>query len=148
MPFKQGGSVPALVEADDLGFYVVKLRGAGQGHKALVAELIAGELGRAAGLLVPELALVELDAARAHGTIPGTVPTVGDAENISKAMKDANKCFKDVKIARTSQFTDSKQKYVLELDLKCEEKKKPTADTAGSAAPVTSAKSDKPEGAR
>ena len=63
MPFKQGGSVPALVEADDLGFYVVKLRGAGQGHKALVAELIAGELGRAAGLLVPELALVELDAA-------------------------------------------------------------------------------------
>ena len=63
MPFKQGGSVPALVEAEDLGFYVVKLRGAGQGHKALVAELVAGELGRAAGLLVPELALVDLDAA-------------------------------------------------------------------------------------
>jgi hypothetical protein len=54
--------VPALVEADDLGFYVVKLRGAGQGHKALVAELVAGELGRAAGLLVPELVLVDLDA--------------------------------------------------------------------------------------
>jgi hypothetical protein len=62
LPFRQGGSVPALVEADDLGFYVVKLRGAGQGHKALVAELIAGELARAAGLLVPELVLVDLDA--------------------------------------------------------------------------------------
>lgn len=54
--------MPALVEGDDLGFYVVKLRGAGQGAKALVAELVAGELARAAGLLVPELVLVELDA--------------------------------------------------------------------------------------
>jgi hypothetical protein len=62
LPFRQGGSVPALVEADDLGLYVVKLRGAGQGRKTLVAELIAGELARAAGLLVPELVLVELDA--------------------------------------------------------------------------------------
>lgn len=62
LPFKQGGSVPALVEADDLGFYVVKLRGAGQGAKALVAELVAGELARAAGLLVPELVLVDVDA--------------------------------------------------------------------------------------
>ena len=61
LPFRQGGSVPALVEADDLGFYVVKLRGAAQGHKALVAELVAGELARAAGLLVPELVLVDLD---------------------------------------------------------------------------------------
>jgi hypothetical protein len=61
LPFRQGGSVPALVEADDLGFYVVKLRGAGQGHKALVAELVAGELARAVGLLVPELVLVDLD---------------------------------------------------------------------------------------
>ena len=94
--------------------------------------------------------VVELDAARGHVTIQGTVPTVGDAENIAKAMKDANKCFKDVKIARTSQFTDSKQKYVLELDLKCEEKKKPAADAgaAGSAAPATSARPDKQEGAR
>lgn len=54
--------MPALVEADDLGYYVVKLRGAAQGHKALVAELIAGEIARAAGLLVPELVLVDLDA--------------------------------------------------------------------------------------
>ncbi|MBX3202301.1 MAG: aminotransferase class I and II [Labilithrix sp.] len=62
LPFRQGGSVPALVEADDLGLYVVKLRGAGQGHKTLIAELVAGELARAAGLHVPELVLVELDA--------------------------------------------------------------------------------------
>ncbi len=63
MPFKQGGSVPALVEADDDGGYVVKLRGASQGEKVLVAEVIAGELGRLLGLAVPELVLVDLDAA-------------------------------------------------------------------------------------
>jgi hypothetical protein len=62
LPFRQGGSVPALVEADDLGMYVVKLRGAGQGAKALVAELAAGELARALGLLVPELAIVDVAA--------------------------------------------------------------------------------------
>lgn len=65
LPFREGGSVPALVEGDDLGMYVVKLRGAGQGARALVAELIAGELARAAGLPVPEIVLVELDAALA-----------------------------------------------------------------------------------
>lgn len=63
LPFRQGGSVPALVEGDDLGMYVVKLRAAGQGAKALVAELVAGELARAAGLRVPELAIVDLDRA-------------------------------------------------------------------------------------
>jgi hypothetical protein len=62
LPFREGGSVPALVEADDDGLYVVKLRGSAQGEKALVAELVAGELARAAGLAVPELALVEVDA--------------------------------------------------------------------------------------
>src|SRR6185312_12069133 len=61
LPFRQGGSVPALVEADDLGLYVVKLRGASQGPKVLVAELLAGELARAAGLLLPEIVFVELD---------------------------------------------------------------------------------------
>jgi hypothetical protein len=60
LPFREGGSVPALVEADDLGMYVVKLRGAGQGPKALTAEVIAGELARAAGLSVPEIVLVDL----------------------------------------------------------------------------------------
>lgn len=61
--FREGGSVPALVEADDDGLYVVKLSGASQGPKVLLAELVAGELARAVGLPVPELVLVELDAA-------------------------------------------------------------------------------------
>jgi hypothetical protein len=61
-PLREGGSLPAIVEADDDGLYVVKFRGAGQGPKALVAEVVAGELGRALGLRVPELVLVELDA--------------------------------------------------------------------------------------
>jgi hypothetical protein len=60
-PFREGGSLPALCEADDDGLYVVKFRGAGQGRKALVAEIIAGELARALGLPVPEQALVSLD---------------------------------------------------------------------------------------
>lgn len=60
LPLREGSSVPALVEGDDLGMYVVKLRGAGQGAKALIAELIAGELARAAGLRVPEIVLVDV----------------------------------------------------------------------------------------
>jgi hypothetical protein len=62
-PLREGGSVPALVEADDDGLYVVKLLGAGHGRKALVAELIVGEIGRHLGLPIPDLVLVELDAA-------------------------------------------------------------------------------------
>ena len=63
LPLREGGSLPAIVEADDLGLYVVKFRGAGQGSLALVAELIASEIGRALGLDVPELVFVSLDAA-------------------------------------------------------------------------------------
>jgi len=59
--FREGGSLPGLVEADDDGLYVVKFRGAGQGSRALVAEWIVGEIGRALGLLVPELVTVDLD---------------------------------------------------------------------------------------
>lgn len=62
LPLREGGSLPGLVEADDLGTYVVKFIGAGQGRKTLVAEVVAGELGRALGLPVPELAQVEFDA--------------------------------------------------------------------------------------
>ena len=62
-PLREGGSLPGLVEADDDGLYVLKFRGAGQGPKALAAELVAGELARALGLPVPELVLVELDPA-------------------------------------------------------------------------------------
>ena len=60
-PLREGGSLPAIVEADDDGLYVLKFRGAGQGTKALIAELIAGEIARAAGLPVPELVFVALD---------------------------------------------------------------------------------------
>jgi hypothetical protein len=58
---REGGSLPAIIEADDDGMYVLKFRGAGQGPKALIAELIAGEIARAAGFLVPELVFVQLD---------------------------------------------------------------------------------------
>jgi hypothetical protein len=62
-PLREGGSLPAIVEADDCGMYVLKFRGAGQGPLALVAELVAGEIGRALGLKVPELVLMEVDEA-------------------------------------------------------------------------------------
>lgn len=61
-PLREGGSLPAVVEADDDGLYVLKFRGAGQGPKALIAELVAGEIGRALGLAVPEIVFVEVDA--------------------------------------------------------------------------------------
>ncbi len=60
-PLREGGSMPGLVEADDDGLYVLKFRGAGQGAKALVAEIVAGELARACGLAVPEIVFMELD---------------------------------------------------------------------------------------
>jgi hypothetical protein len=60
-PLREGGSLPGIVEANDLGTYVVKFRGAGQGRKTLVAEIIAGELGRRLDLPVPDLVLVDLD---------------------------------------------------------------------------------------
>src|SRR5579864_6280915 len=62
LALREGGSLPAIVEADDLGLYVLKFRGAGQGPLALVAELIAGEIGRLVGLLVPELVFAQVDA--------------------------------------------------------------------------------------
>ena len=61
-PLREGGSLPAIVKADDDFIYVLKFRGAGQGKKALIAELIGGELARAIGLKVPELVFMNLDA--------------------------------------------------------------------------------------
>jgi hypothetical protein len=61
-PLREGGSLPAIVEADDSGMYVLKFRGAGQGPKVLVAEIIVGELARAVGLPIPEIVLIDLDA--------------------------------------------------------------------------------------
>ncbi|TDQ46355.1 HipA family kinase [Actinorugispora endophytica] len=60
-PLREGGSLPAIVEADDLGTYVIKFTGAGQGRKSLIAEIVSGELARRLGLPVPELALIHLD---------------------------------------------------------------------------------------
>ena len=60
-PLREGGSLPGLVEADDDGLYVTKFRGAGQGLRAVVAEVIVGELARRVDLLVPELVIVEID---------------------------------------------------------------------------------------
>ena len=67
-PLREGGSLPGLVEADDDGLYVVKFHGAGQGPRALVAEWLSGEIARAVGLTVPELAFIDID------------PGLGDAE--------------------------------------------------------------------
>ncbi|MEL1265334.1 HipA family kinase [Pseudoxanthomonas putridarboris] len=71
-PLREGGSMPAVVEADDDGLYVLKFRGAGQGPKALVAELIAGGLAQALQLPMPEIVLMELD--------PDLARTEGDPE--------------------------------------------------------------------
>ena len=60
-PLREGGSLPAIVEADDDGLYVLKFRGAGQGPKALIAEMVAGEIARALQLPVPEIVFMELD---------------------------------------------------------------------------------------
>ncbi|MFE3598774.1 HipA family kinase [Streptomyces sp. NPDC059142] len=66
-PLRSGGSVPGVVEADDLGTYVVKFTGSAQGRKALVAEVVVGELARHLGLRVPELVLVNFDPSVAAG---------------------------------------------------------------------------------
>jgi len=65
-PLREGGSLPGLMEADDLGTYVVKFRGAGQGPKALIAEVVCAGLARALGLPVPRLVAVEVDAVLAN----------------------------------------------------------------------------------
>jgi hypothetical protein len=66
VPLREGGSLPGIVEADDLGTYVCKFRGAGQGLRVLVAEVVVGELARELGIAVPDLVAVELDGALAR----------------------------------------------------------------------------------
>jgi hypothetical protein len=68
-PLREGGSLPAIVEADDQFLYVLKFRGAGQGRKALIAELLGGEIARALGFNVPEIVFAHLDVA--FGRIEG-----------------------------------------------------------------------------
>lgn len=65
-PLREGGSMPAVVEGDDLGLYVLKFRGAGQGVRALLAEMISGGIARALGLPIPEIVLAELDTGLAQ----------------------------------------------------------------------------------
>jgi hypothetical protein len=83
-PLREGGSLPAIVEGSDEGLYVVKFRGAGQGAKALVAELIAGELARALGLQVPELVFVKLDP------VLGRAEPDGEIRELLKASAGLN----------------------------------------------------------
>ena len=71
-PLREGGSLPGLMEADDLGTYVVKFHGAGQGRKTLVAEVICSRLARGLGLDTPDLAVVDVD--------PGLAPYEPDEE--------------------------------------------------------------------
>lgn len=72
-PLREGGSLPAIVEADDLGTYVLKFRGAGQGQRALIAELVAGEIARVLGLPVPEIVFMDLDPALARSEPDGEI---------------------------------------------------------------------------
>ncbi len=82
-PLREGGSLPAIVEADDEGLYVLKFRGAGQGPRALIAELVAGELARALGLPVPEIVFARLDSELAR-TEPD--PEIQDLIRVSAGL--------------------------------------------------------------
>ncbi|WP_437577392.1 type IV pilus biogenesis protein PilM [Sorangium sp. So ce887] len=91
--------------------------------------------------------VLELDVNRGHVTLQGVVPSVSDAQIIADHLKE-HRCFRDVKIGRTSQFTEGKHKYVLELDLKCEDKKKKKTGAADGADSASAGAPDKPEGSR
>src|ERR1700712_1116411 len=86
-PLREGGSLPAIVEGDDDGLYVLKFRGAGQGPRALIAELVAGELARACGLAVPEIVFALLDADLAR-TEPD--PEIQDLIRASADLADSS----------------------------------------------------------
>ena len=85
-PLREGGSLPAIVEADDDGLYVLKFRGAGQGPRALIAELVAGEFARALGLPVPEIVFAQLDSDLAR-TEPD--PEIQDLIRVSAGLVDS-----------------------------------------------------------
>ncbi len=87
-PLREGGSMPGLVEADDDGLYVVKFRGAGQGLKALIAEVIVGEVARALGLRVPEIVLVEVDPLLAAAEPDPEIQELVEASGGSNAALD------------------------------------------------------------
>src|SRR6476620_11661330 len=86
-PLREGGSLPAIVEGDDDGLYVLKFRGAGQGPRALIGELVAGELARVAGLPVPEIVFADLDPDLAR-TEPD--PEIQDLSRASADLVDGS----------------------------------------------------------
>jgi HipA-like protein len=87
-PLREGGSMPGLVEADDDGLYVVKFRGAGQGLKALIAEVVVGELARAVGLRVPEIVVVEVDPLLAAAEPDSEIQELVEASGGTNAALD------------------------------------------------------------
>ncbi len=88
--------------------------------------------------------VLEMDVARnGHVTLQGTVPSVADAQNLAEKMRE-HRCFRDVKVSRTIQFSAEKQKYTLEFDLKCDKAKK-KADKAEASPSPSSTASSKPE---
>ena len=87
-PLREGGSMPGLVEGDDDGLYVVKFRGAGQGLKALIAEVIVGELARALGLRVPEIVIAEIDPLLAAAEPDPEIQELVEASGGSNAALD------------------------------------------------------------
>src|SRR5690606_20524124 len=95
-PLREGGSMPAIAEADDEFLYVLKFQGAGQGVKALIAELIGGELARALGLKVPEIVFANLDEAFGR--------TEGDEE-----IQDLLKASVGLNLARSEEHTSELQ---------------------------------------
>lgn len=87
LPLREGGSLPALIEADDDGMYVLKFRGAGQGPKVLIAELICAEIGRALELPIPEIVFVDLDPALGNNEPDGEIQSlVQDSAGLNLAM--------------------------------------------------------------
>jgi len=90
LPLREGGSLPAIVEADDCGIYVAKFRGAGQGVRALVAELVAGEIGRALGLAVPETFDPAARDSVSHEEASLTVWFDAFTQNVDRTPRNAN----------------------------------------------------------
>jgi len=86
-PLREGGSLPAIVEADDEGLYVLKFRGAGHGPRALIAEFVSGEIGRALGLRVPEIVFADLhpDLARTEPD-PEIFALIKDSAGLNLAL--------------------------------------------------------------
>jgi hypothetical protein len=95
-PLREGGSLPDLIEADDGALYVVKMRGAGQGPLALVAEVITGEIARTLGLRVPDLVLMQFDP------LFGRQERDTEIRDLLRASVGTNQTTKQIRIAQTS----------------------------------------------